>query len=327
MGKTINQLTGEVTSVPSVTNNAEIEIQLAGETTTKKIKMSVLAAALAALAGGGTGVAPTIVSMRAYNFAPNTVRIVFSQSMTAVTIAGWSATKNAVAWGVSSVSGSGTTWNFVMASDAARLDALAFSYAPGSGATIGTDTELGTISASAVTNLVGFTYTWSGQLAPDHELWNSAKGIRRKASEATAWDGTADNVSISDNVVGVSARVCFKIAATAGTCLVGIQNAGTVPENVVTDTDHCWVTDGGGIGLVQAFENGSAVGPSRAGSTAEIYCLYYENATTIKYQYSIDEGVSWVTLYTSLVNPGGVNKYANMMGYTSNFGPSEIFIL
>jgi len=105
--------------------------------------------------GGGGAVAPSIVSATCPNGAANTVVVVFNQSMTAVTTAGWSFKKNGSAWSVSSVTGATTTWTFTMGSSAINGDTLLRSYDSTTGATIGTSLELVSFTDSAVTNSVG----------------------------------------------------------------------------------------------------------------------------------------------------------------------------
>jgi hypothetical protein len=108
--------------------------------------------------GGGGDVAPIVVSCTCPNSAPNTLVYVFSQSMTAVTVAGHTAKKNGSAWNHVSVTGSGTTWTFTMPSAAALGDTLLRSYDSTTGATIGTSLELVSFTDSSVTNSVAGSY-------------------------------------------------------------------------------------------------------------------------------------------------------------------------
>jgi hypothetical protein len=117
----------------------------------KKITVAALKTYMDTLSGA---TAPTVSSKTCETAAPNQVVVVFNQSMTAVTTAGWSAKKNGSAWSVSSVTGSGTTWTFTMGSSAAGGDTLVISYDSTTGATIGTSLELVSFTDSSVTNNV-----------------------------------------------------------------------------------------------------------------------------------------------------------------------------
>jgi hypothetical protein len=150
---TINQRPA-VGSTPAST--AEIEVQIAGETSTKKMTIAQLKAALDAIGGGGDTTAPTIVSATAT--AASTIVIVFSESVT-VTTAGWSFKKNGVSWAISSVTGSGNTWTFNMATSGASGDTILRSYNSATGATVDTSSnELVSFTDSAVTNSIPGTY-------------------------------------------------------------------------------------------------------------------------------------------------------------------------
>jgi hypothetical protein len=104
--------------------------------------------------GGGDVTAPTVVSMTVEDANPDRIVVVFSESVT-VTTAGWSAKLNGGAWSISSVSGAGTTWTFIMGSSADSDDTLLISYDSTTGATVDTATnELVSFTDDAVTNNV-----------------------------------------------------------------------------------------------------------------------------------------------------------------------------
>lgn len=137
---------------------ASTDILLIADPTTglaKKITVSALKTYMDTLGGGGDVTAPTVVSATVENADPDTIVVVFSESMGSVTTTGWGAKKNGSAWTISTVTGSGTTWNFNMASAAAGGDTLLMSYDSGTGATVdGSSNELVSFTDSAVTNNV-----------------------------------------------------------------------------------------------------------------------------------------------------------------------------
>lgn len=94
---------------------------------------------------------PTIVSATAA--AANTVTIVFSEAVNATTL-GWSFFKNAVALGLTSVSGAGTTWNFTVANFLPG-DVLTYSYNDAVGNTADT---AGNILLSVSNQAINNTY-------------------------------------------------------------------------------------------------------------------------------------------------------------------------
>ncbi len=85
--------------------------------------------------GGGDVTPPTVVSATVPNAAPNTVVLVFDESMSSVTTAGWSFRRNTVNWVANSVTGSGTTWTFTMATSAAAGETVDRSYDSVAGST------------------------------------------------------------------------------------------------------------------------------------------------------------------------------------------------
>jgi len=133
------------------------KILLIADPTTGALEKITLAS-LATFFGSGSvdTTAPTIVSITAS--AATTVAVVFSESVT-VTTSGWSFLKNGSAWTASSVSGSGTSWSFTMATSAASTDTLTYSYAQSTGNTIdASSNELANISGASITNSISSGY-------------------------------------------------------------------------------------------------------------------------------------------------------------------------
>ena len=136
------------------------DVILVADPTTGALKRTTVSALLALVGGGGGGdvTAPTVVSATVPNGAPNTVVVVFSESVTATT-AGWSFRRNASNWAVSSVSGSGTTWTFTMATSAASGETIDRSYNASTGNTLdGAGNELGAFTNASVTNSISGSF-------------------------------------------------------------------------------------------------------------------------------------------------------------------------
>jgi hypothetical protein len=278
--------------------------------------------------GGGDVTAPTVTSRTTPNAGPSTIVVVFSESVT-VTTAGWSAKKNGSAWSISSVSGSGNTWTFTMGSAAVNGDTLQLSYDSGTGATVdGSANELASFTDASVTNNVaggGVTYLTWGTLATKQEVYNTSKGIRKKTGEGNSWHDATNNVSVSNQTIGVGERVVFKINdVNADTLMVGLA-AGTTAVDIFGAT-------GSPFGIVSApfivaygKENGAnAPGtPSEPLSSGNFLCIFYENSTTVKYQKSTD-GTSWTTWYTSTNTPSG-SYYVHVQINAELTGAIEIY--
>lgn len=102
--------------------------------------------------GGGDTTAPTVVSADAIDTTH--IQIVFSESVVATT-AGWSFKKNGSALAITSVSGSGTTWTFVVAAMAGG-DTILRSYNSATGNTEdGSANELVSFTDQSVSNSIG----------------------------------------------------------------------------------------------------------------------------------------------------------------------------
>jgi hypothetical protein len=101
-------------------------------------------------AGAGDTTAPTVVSASVTDATH--IQIVFSESVTATT-AGWSFKKNGSALAITSVSGSGNTWTFLVASMSPG-DTIQRTYT--TGATVdGSSNQLASFTDQAVTNTLG----------------------------------------------------------------------------------------------------------------------------------------------------------------------------
>jgi hypothetical protein len=331
MAKKINQLTAQ----PSTPADTDLVAwgQASGSGIAYKMTFTQLKAKLDAMGGGGDVTAPTVVSKTVTSAAPGSIVVVFSESVT-VTTAGWSAKKNGSAWSISSVSGSGTTWTFVMGSSAAGGDTLLISYDSTTGATVDTATnELVSFTDSAVTNAIfgGTPLTWGspGSLASDHEQWNSSLSIRRKAAEANDWENEISNVSVSNQTFTGGDRLVFTLAEINKTFIVAFRNSsfGAGPAQLVGSAAEFGLTtdSGGSTGLIQAWEAGAAVGTTHAGSTAEYYAIFLDSGGFVRYQYSTD-GSTWTTFYTS-AGSGSGSYYAHVQIYHSNFGPNGLYKL
>jgi hypothetical protein len=151
MGVKVSDLTTE--SAP-----ASSDILVIADPTTglaRKITVSALKTYMDSLGGGGDVTAPTVVSATVENADADTIVVVFSESVTGVSATGWSFKKNGSGWTISTVTGSGTTWSFNMATAAVNGDTLLRSYDSGTGATIdAAANELVSFTDSSVTNNV-----------------------------------------------------------------------------------------------------------------------------------------------------------------------------
>jgi len=185
--------------------------------------------------GGGGAVAPLVSSATCPNGAASTVVVVFNQSMTAVTTAGWSFKKNGSAWSVSSVSGSGTTWTFTMGSSAINGDTLLRSYDSGTGATIGTSLELVSFTDSAVTNSVSSAYDADAQAFFDEvELTDTLTTLEKDevdllVTSIKAETGLWAKMKVLRPLVGGTETAQVINLKNPATHLAVLEGAGTLP--------------------------------------------------------------------------------------------------
>jgi hypothetical protein len=266
-----------------------------------------------------SGTAPT-VSSKIVSTPADDIVVVFSQSMTSVTTAGWSAKKNGAAWTISSVSGSGTTWTFQMASSAISTDTLVISYDSTTGATIGTSLELGSFTDSSVTNSVfaGTYLTWLN-LGTLIEQYNSSQGIRKTTGGASEWT-PASSDSASNQTISTTERVVFTIPDINDICHIGLQNSQTLSD--LGSKTFGIVLNSALSGDIQGYESNTAVGSLQNVVNGDYACVFYDGAT-VKYQVSSD-GISWTTFHTSAVTPSG-SYYVHVQCYDALSGPDRIY--
>jgi hypothetical protein len=109
--------------------------------------------------GSGDVTAPTVVSATAIN--ATTIRLVFSETMGVVTTAGHSLKQNGTPITPDSVSGAGTTWDFVFSETFVSGDTFLRSYDSGTGATTDVATnELASYTDQSVTNGIAGPVTY-----------------------------------------------------------------------------------------------------------------------------------------------------------------------
>lgn len=124
--------------------------------------------------GGGDTLPPGIVSMQVTNANPNQIVVVMNENSILTTL-GWSFRRNLANWVINSVSGSGTTWTFTMATAAVAGETIDGSYNSGTGNTVdlaSPPNELVTFSNAGVTNNVA-----GGGLDADAQAFFTAAGI------------------------------------------------------------------------------------------------------------------------------------------------------
>lgn len=140
--------------------------------------------------GGGDTTPPTMVSATAID--ANTIEVVFSESVTP-TVAGWSyyITETSTTSSFSSVTGSGTTWQFTGVEAMSAGQTLKISYTSTTGNTLdGSGNELATFSLSSVTNSIGGggSFPTTGRVG----LWRKAD-IEQTGGLVTNWPEATGN--------------------------------------------------------------------------------------------------------------------------------------
>jgi hypothetical protein len=166
----------------------------------------------------------------------------------------------------------------------------------------------------------GPTYLTWATLATKHETYNSAQGIRKKTAEGDSWGDSSNNVSLSNETIGVGERVVWEInSAVTLNLMVGLHNSLLDIRNAAGCKFGIEVgayvgaygrEDAGNVGSAVAF--GTLV-------DGTLLSIFYENASTIKYQYSLDGGGSWTTFHTSANTPSGtynvqIQPYGELTG-------------
>ena len=293
----------------------------------KKITVAALKTYMDTL-GGGDVTAPTVTSATVENADPDTIVVVFSESVTGVSATGWSFKKNGSAWTISTVTGSGTTWNFNMASAAVNGDTLLRSYNSATGATVdGSSNELVTFTDSAVTNNVaaGVDYLAWTTLSASHEQITTNQGIRKKTGEGNAF-GTSSNVSVSTETIGIGERVIWKAGAGANKSLGYFVGLGTSTATLMDSAPGLSFVNFVGYNLVADSReySGGGLGSTILNTFGDdlYFCIFYDGST-IKYQTSTD-AVAWTTRVTSANTPSGTYN-VQFQPYSELGGPIQIW--
>lgn len=177
--------------------------------------------------------APTVTSATATN--ANTIRLVFSEIMGAVTTAGHSFKQNGSTITPDSVTGSGTTWDFVFSETMLNTDTLLRSYNSSTGATTdAAGNELGSYTDQAVTNSIS---------SEEFIAWSQL------SNTTDAGSGTLDNANSSAGGATATKRlvksngnyVQMVIPAT-----VSEADAFVLMLDNVNDANYLWASAGGG---------------------------------------------------------------------------------
>ena len=213
--------------------------------------------------------APTVVSATATD--ANTIRIVFNESMGAVTTAGWSFKQNGTPITPDSVSGSTTTWDFVVSETMLYTDTILRTYNSGTGAT--TDlvgNELVSFTDQAVTNSIT-------NLSDINFINANTTGGTVSESPDNTWNVSAVSV--------YSRSTEFLEASTDGSIIIDITAIGTevVPFG---------------------FDTSSTPNSYFAGSGSWTVCVYVSN-TSSQLAY-IEQSASPVV--TGISFPNGASK-------------------
>ncbi len=155
------------------------------------------------------------------------------------------------------------------------------------------------------------TITYDTPLPTAYSLFNSNQGLQQSGGTWGYDNGVANSVQTIAEGESVTAQVYLSGHAW------GLFLAASKPKTKIVDDQNdngTWVgSDATAFGLllsmetsgsVRAFENGGLYGSSQALSNFHYVRIFYENATTVRYQYSTD-GSSFTTFQTSAVDPTG----------------------
>jgi hypothetical protein len=277
--------------------------------------------------GAGDVTPPTVVSATVLNADPDTIVVVFSESVSGVSATGWSFKKNGSAWAISSVTGSGTTWNFNMETAAVNGDTLLRSYNSGTGATVdGSSNELVSFTDSAVTNSIAgssITYLTFPSFPSGFEAYNSNKGVRTTAGFTEAWTGI-----VANQVLTVGKRMVVKTDGIGKFSFFGISQDGT--------TTGGWSPNTGGRQTDESKIEASNldVAFNEAINNNYFYCVFYEsedNASPadngiVRLQKSAD-GINWTTIASATSTPFTGNLNMKIFIYSASHGFSEIYMI
>jgi hypothetical protein len=276
--------------------------------------------------GAGDVTPPTVVSATVLNADPDTIVVVFSESVSGVSATGWSFKKNGSAWAISSVTGSGTTWNFNMETAAVNGDTLLRSYNSGTGATVdGSSNELVSFTDSAVTNSIAgssITYLTFPSFPSGFEAYNSNKGVRTQAGYTEAWTGILANETLA-----VGQRMVVKTD--------GIDKFSSFSVSDNTTTGSSWSANTGARqtddadGKIETVNFDTAY--YEAINNNYFYCVLYESAAAgvgdngvLRLQKSAD-GISWTTIASVTGAPFAGAIYMKIFIYSASHGFSEIY--
>jgi hypothetical protein len=276
--------------------------------------------------GAGDVTPPTVVSATVLNADPDTIVVVFSESVSGVSATGWSFKKNGSAWAISSVTGSGTTWNFNMETAAVNGDTLLRSYNSGTGATVdGSSNELVSFTDSAVTNSIAgssITYLTFPSFPSGFEAYNSNKGVRTQAGYTEAWTGILANETLA-----VGQRMVVKTD--------GIDKFSSFSVSDNTTTGSSWSANTGARqtddadGKIETVNFDTAY--NEAINNNYFYCVLYESAAAgvgdngvLRLQKSAD-GISWTTIASVTGAPFAGAIYMKIFIYSASHGFSEIY--
>lgn len=238
-------------------------------------------------------ISPNVVSATIID--ANTIRVVFDKIMGVVTVAGHSFERSAVAIIPDSVSGAGTTWDFVVSETLLNSDILTYDYDSSTG---------NTLDAAAVPNeLVSFT---------DEAVINDIGGetnitatLQNISQAGTVYTGTGanidDNLGVAIQTITGDGEFIVDVPSTSEQFLIGFHSAGGL-STYNTWNNALFNFGGAGVygyitGGVQftgiAIANGDRIKLKRVGTTVT-FEKYNAGAWTVLHTFG---GSSTGTLY------------------------------
>ena len=247
--------------------------------------------------------APTVSSAEAID--ANTIRIVFNESMGSVTTAGWSFKQNGSTITPDSVTGSTTTWDFVVSETMLNTDTILRNYNSGTGAT--TDlvgNELVSFTDQSVTNNIITPVNLTFTVNQDN-LTNTSQVFTATTPDTNFDNGGANSTKLAS---GVSGRIWFKYTSPTGSVadnsILAFMTTQVRPvgfygyENIYAGV----FVVGGGSPSLGKITNGTVTTGLSSVSYNEYYGLYRNGSTgVIKVQKSTDE-VTWTDVNTLSIN-------------------------
>jgi hypothetical protein len=260
--------------------------------------------------GGGDTTAPTVVSATATDATH--IQVVFSESVT-VTTAGWSFKKNGSNLAITSVSGSGTTWIFVVAAMASG-DTLLRSYNSGTGATADVaSNELASFTDSSVTNSIA---GGGGGYDTDAQAWFTAfEGAG--GSLSTTQKDNIEAAIVAAKSAGIWTKykqiIPFCASNTAAAAVINMKTPGTNNAILVNSPTLSGGVQGNGS---TSYVNLNFI-PSTDSSTDDMHYSFKSltNVTEDKYDMSAKQDSSHefvlMALYSPLLSPLGAMYTVN----------------